>query len=137
VYPIWEGTTNVLALDALRVLAKTGVDPLRIGIQNLLRAAPAHSGAVDAALATAARWLHEHTGDRDTLEAGARGLALTLARTFAAALLARVAAHTGDAMHGAALALFLDHGLSRLSGASATGIESLIGAGLNERRHSP
>ena len=137
VYPIWEGTTNVLALDALRVLAKTGVDPLRIGIQNLLRAAPAHSGAIDAALATAARWLHEHTGDRDTLEAGARGLALTLARTFAAALLARVAAHTGDAMHGAALALFLDHGLSRLSGASATGIESLIGAGLNERRHSP
>jgi len=137
VYPIWEGTTNVLALDVLRVLAKTGIDPLRIGIQNLLRAAPAHAGAIDAALATAARWLHEHAGERDTLEAGARGLALTLARTFAAALLARVAAHTGDAMHGAALALFLDHGLSRLSGASATGVESLIGAGLNERRHSP
>ena len=51
------------------------------------------------------------------LEAGARGLALTLARTYAAALLARRAsrAPASDAFAGAALARFLDHGLSRLT----------------------
>lgn len=116
VYPIWEGTTNVLALDVLRVLAKSGIDPLRNGIQNLMRDLPAHAGSIDAALATAARWLHENAGDREALEAGARQLALTLARTFAAALLARRAAHTQcDDDATAALARFVDHGLSRLT----------------------
>jgi acyl-CoA dehydrogenase len=140
VYPIWEGTTNVLALDALRVLTKTGIDPLRNGIQNLLRGAPRHAGAIDAALAAAGRWFHERASDRDALEAGARGLALTFARTTAAALLARRAATAGpagDAAHGVALALFLDHGLSRLSAASASGVASLFGADLYDRNHSP
>ncbi|HEV7490048.1 MAG TPA: acyl-CoA dehydrogenase family protein [Rhodanobacteraceae bacterium] len=122
VYPIWEGTTNVLALDVLRAMAKTGIDPLRIGIENTLRGMPAHAGAIDAALASAARWFHERSGDRGALEAGARGLALTLARTFAAALLAQSAAtaeRNGDASWSANLALFLDHGLSRLSNTHA------------------
>lgn len=118
VYPIWEGTTDVLALDVLRAMSKSGIDPLRIGIEDVLRDVPAHAGAIDAALAAAARWFHERAGDRDALEAGARGLALTLARTFTAALLARGAARAerdGDASFGGDLALFLDHGLSRLS----------------------
>ena len=139
VYPIWEGTTNVLALDALRVIAKTGIDPSRNGIQELLRNAPTHAGAIDAALAAAGRWFHERAGDRDALEAGARGLALTFARTTAAALLARraaIAGPLGDAAH-AALALFLDHGLSRLSASSGTRIESLFGQELSGGDHSP
>jgi alkylation response protein AidB-like acyl-CoA dehydrogenase len=112
VYPIWEGTTNVLALDALNVLLKTGIDPLRRAIEDLLRETKAHAGAIDAAIATASRWLHEHADGRAAREAGARGLALTLARTFAAALLAR-AGNAGDVASGIALALFLDHGLDR------------------------
>ncbi|HVT33473.1 MAG TPA: acyl-CoA dehydrogenase family protein [Rhodanobacteraceae bacterium] len=113
VYPIWEGTTNVLALDALRVLAKTGIDPLRRTIEDLLRETKTHAGAIDAALATASRWLHERADDRDARENGARGLALTLARTLAAALLAR--ASDGDPEAEAALALFVGRGLDRLA----------------------
>jgi alkylation response protein AidB-like acyl-CoA dehydrogenase len=116
VYPIWEGTTNVLALDALRVLAKTGIDPLRRAIEDLLRETKAHAGAIDAALAAASRWLHEH--DADAREAGARGLALTIARTFAATLLARASAG-GDVDAGAAFALLLDRGLERIPAADA------------------
>jgi len=111
VYPIWEGTTNVLALDALRVLAKDGIDPYRRAVEDVLRETRAHPQAIDAALAASARWLHDRDGA--AREAGARGLALTLARTFAAALLAR----TRDDDGGLALALFVDHGLDRLPGA--------------------
>ena len=114
VYPIWEGTTNVLALDALRVLAKSGIDPLRRAIGELLRESDAHSAAIDAALAAAAHWFHERSADEVSLAAGARGFALTLARTFAAALLSR-AGHRDDRAAAAALALFLRHGLARLS----------------------
>ena len=123
VYPIWEGTTNVLALDVLRAMVKTGIEPLRIGIENILRETPADATAIDAAVAAAARWFHQRAGDQGGLEAGARGLALTLARTFAAALLARNAAkaeRSSDTSAGDALALFLDHGLSRLSNVQAT-----------------
>jgi acyl-CoA dehydrogenase len=131
VYPIWEGTTNVLALDALRTLAKTGIDLLRNGIETIVRGAPAHAQAIDAALAAAAHWLHENAGQRDVLEAGARGLALTLARTCAAALLARRATEApADATARAALALFLEHGLSRLAGAHSRDIANDLIAGL-------
>ncbi len=115
VYPIWEGTTNVLALDALRVLAKSGIDPYRNAIESMLAGTTAHAGAIDATVATAARWFHEYAGERESLEAGARGFALTLARTYAAALLARRVGRTSDALASAALARFLDHGLSRVS----------------------
>jgi hypothetical protein len=123
VYPIWEGTTNVLALDALRVLAKTGIDPLRRTVEGLLRGAKAHAGSIDAALAAASRWLHGH--DADAREAGARGLALTIARTFAAALLARASAG-GDVDAGAALALLLGHGLDRLAPDTLAQAETLL-----------
>ena len=125
VYPIWEGTTNVLALDALRALAKTGVDPLRRAIGELLRECEAHSAAIDQAVAAAAHWFHERRGDEASLAAGARGLALTLARTLAAALLAR-AGQQGDRDAAAALALFIPHGLTRLSADAAANVRTLL-----------
>jgi len=123
VYPIWEGTTNVLALDALRVLAKGGIDPYRRAIEDVLRETRAHPQAIDAALAASARWLHDH--DSVAREAGARGLALTLARTFAATLLAR-ARDDGDEDADAALVLFLDHGLDRLAGKNVAHASALL-----------
>jgi len=123
VYPIWEGTTNVLALDALRVLAKGGIDPFRRAVEGVLRETRAHPQAIDAALAASARWLHDHDGA--AREAGARGLALTLARTFAAALLAR-ARDGGDDDAGVALALLVDHGLGRLPGTQSIRAEALL-----------
>jgi len=127
VYPIWEGTTNVLALDALRVLGKSGVDPFRNAIEAMLADAPAHAGAIDAAVAAAARWFHEYAGEREILEAGARGFALTLARAYAAALLARRVARTNDALARAALVRFLDHGLARLTARFAGKDDALLG----------
>jgi len=123
VYPIWEGTTNVLALDALRVLAKSGIDPFRRAVEGVLRETRAHPQAIDAALAASARWLHDHDGA--AREAGARGLALTLARTFAAALLAR-ARDGGDDDASVALALLVDHGLGRLPGTQSIRAEALL-----------
>ena len=118
VYPIWEGTTNVLALDVLRALGDNGVDGLLHAADGLLAETGSDCHAVRTTLEAAKAWLEARANDRDALEAGARGLSLTLARAFAAALLARHASWTarerGDSRPAAALRLFADHGLSRL-----------------------
>ncbi|MBN8727227.1 MAG: acyl-CoA dehydrogenase family protein [Xanthomonadales bacterium] len=117
VYPIWEGTTNVLALDTLRALGAVGFAPLRRGAEALLGEAGADPHGVLATLVEAEHWLGRHASDRDLLQASARPLAFTLARTFAAALLARHAAWAhgqGDRRPAAALQLFAADGLSRL-----------------------
>ncbi len=114
VYPIWEGTTNVLSLDTLRALHASGTAPLREGIARLLSglSAPAIEQAVDAA----EHHLEAVAGDRARLEASARGLAFTLARSLAAALLARNARATGTPFARAAHNLFIGRGLVRLCG---------------------
>ncbi len=123
VFPIWEGTTNVLALDMLRALGRHGLAPLRAALAPAPGAAdPAAVRAVCNAFDAAERWLAANAGDRDQLEAGARGLGFTLARTCAAALLAEHAAWSNDrgaAAPAAALTRFLARGLDRLSVAHA------------------
>ncbi|MCK9537770.1 acyl-CoA dehydrogenase family protein [Dokdonella sp.] len=130
VYPIWEGTTNVLALDTLRALGSIGLDPLQQAVDALLDEAGEDRHGIRAALAEAATWLTRHAGERDMLEAGARGFAFTLARVFAAALLARHAAWaeraSGDARPAAALALFARRGLTRLGGPGMDAVALLI-----------
>ncbi len=97
VLPIWEGTTDVLALDALRVVAQQGG---LAALRGELEAAAAGAAASDAlvqaagiardAFAAAAAWLERAGGEgRDALEAGARRFALTLGRATALALLVR------------------------------------------------
>lgn len=118
VYAIWEGTTNVLSLDALRGLGD-GLHALRHAVAEWTRDAgdPAGVQAIHTALDTASAFLDRQGDHRDTLEAGARGLALTLARCAAAALLARQAGWAGargDRRSGAALRRFVQHGLVRL-----------------------
>jgi len=118
VYPIWEGTTNVLALDALRALSAVGVTPLIETAAALLAEAGDDRHDIRASLDAAAVWLSAQAHDRDALEAGARGLAFTLARAFAAALLARHAAwaeRSGDDRPRAALRFLASRGLSRLA----------------------
>jgi hypothetical protein len=92
VLPIWEGTTNVLALDALRALGGAALDALRARIERSVRAARdawlAGAGrTAQDALAHAERWLQGASGERATLEQGARRFALTLGRALALALL--------------------------------------------------
>lgn len=116
VYPIWEGTTNVLALDTLRAIGKIGTQTPNRAAALLVSGTQAAAN-VESALSATNQWLERHANDRDALQAGSRGLALTVARTFAAALLARHAAvHVEqDPAARVALARFMARGLTRLS----------------------
>jgi len=131
VYPIWEGTTNVLSLDSLRALAGDGLGALRAAADGWLAGGDAAAAqAVRAALDAAARRLDADGARRAALEAGARGLAVTLARCAAAALLARQAAWSkdrGDQRPGAALRRFLAHGLERFAAGEAADTQLLVG----------
>lgn len=95
VMPIWEGTTNVLALDVLKALRQVG------GLQHWLTAIRSLTAQItlpdmepvvkqirESATAVA-EWLQKRSSTKDELPAGARGLAMTLARTLALAVLAR------------------------------------------------
>jgi alkylation response protein AidB-like acyl-CoA dehydrogenase len=124
VLPIWEGTTNVLALEALD--AATRGDAL----DSLVRRAEELTGGVRepglarqgaaafAGLRAARDWLHEHAHARDRLDAGARRFALTLGRSLALALLVEhaqwAAARGKDSARSAALR-FAAHGVNLLA----------------------
>jgi alkylation response protein AidB-like acyl-CoA dehydrogenase len=79
VLPIWEGTTNVLALDTLRALNEDSLQAFKTVVTKL-------SGSEPAALDHAINW-YTRSSDRSVLEAGARRFALTLGRTMELALL--------------------------------------------------
>jgi alkylation response protein AidB-like acyl-CoA dehydrogenase len=120
VLPIWEGTTNVLALDAMRTALDGGIEVLRRELGFLLHEARAPEliriGArIEAAMdAIAARLGRSH----DSAERDARRLVLSLGRCTAAALLCRHAQWASDAGWGdAALAAarrFAQHGVNLL-----------------------
>jgi len=118
VYAIWEGTTNVLSLDSLRALAGDGLGALRQACTDWLEGRDdPQIRAISQTLDASAQWLDRHHATRDSLEAGARGLAFTLARCAAAALLARQARWSTvhhDARPEAALQRFIRQGLDRL-----------------------
>ncbi len=107
VLPIWEGTTNVLALDVLRALeGPGGVDVLRreagfvlqgVRHPDLVRI----SARVEQTLEAARAWLEQSADHAPSREAGARRLAMTLGRTCALALLCRHAQWSLDDEHTA------------------------------------
>lgn len=94
VLPIWEGTTNVLSLDALRALGRSG-EPLQALANEVNRCVKLATygrlqtaGAVaQTAVAAAIHWLQNNLADQNALEAGARRFALTLGRSLALAKL--------------------------------------------------
>jgi hypothetical protein len=105
VLPIWEGTTNVLALDTLRALRTDDADPshgLRLfdravmncvdGVNN-----PALVNVVRSGLDHAASWLAKG----DSVEAGARRFSLTLGRTIELALMIKHAQHAPEFLSSA------------------------------------
>ncbi|RYD15481.1 MAG: acyl-CoA dehydrogenase [Lysobacteraceae bacterium] len=133
VYPIWEGTTNVLALDALRALRGDRIRHVLHAADALLVEAGGDAHGIAAALGAARDQLDSLEHSRDELESVARGIALTLARGFAAALLARHARWTreqqGNAQTGAALSLFAAHGISRLRAPAMDAVAMLVDNG--------
>ena len=131
VYPIWEGTTNVLSLDVLRALGKSGLAPLRRHVGVLLDGADEKlAAAISQALAHCEAELEKSASDPDRLQGQARGLAISLARIMAAALLARQCRWDGTQDHGnarsaAALRLFVAHGLEHLDNAALADVDVL------------
>jgi len=96
VLPIWEGTTNVLALDLLRVLKKTeGLTPSRSELERCLSPleTPALQEAGQSALHAfqdAADWLRAARDDGvGELRAGARWFAFTIGHALELAYTAR------------------------------------------------
>jgi len=123
VFPIWEGSSNVQALDFLRALDKLGIDPIVDAVDAWTEAADGivsdrNAEAIHDAARHADTWLRDHARDSDALQAGALRLATTCARSIAAALLARHAAWARrtqrDAASANALRRFCAHGLDRI-----------------------
>jgi hypothetical protein len=87
VLPIWEGTTNVLSLDALRVLAKPGIaDAFVAELERL--GSPARDRVAGSLAAIAGR-------DPDSAQASARRLAYELAEAWIEGLLREAAEEGG------------------------------------------
>jgi alkylation response protein AidB-like acyl-CoA dehydrogenase len=122
VLPIWEGTTNVLSLDALRAIAKDGsLEELSGEVRRLVEpvtesrlagAGRAAIGAIDRARA----WLETtYASDPLAVEGGARRFALTLGRSLELALLVRHGQwsidHERDGRAAAAALRFAAHGV--------------------------
>ena len=102
VLPIWEGTTNVLALDTLR--ASQGLkrfEAVVLGcVENVSDARLANAvRVVRSALDHAAAWAAEVKDD--AREAGARRFSLTLGRTIELALIIRHAQHDPEFLSSA------------------------------------
>ncbi len=116
VYPIWEGTTNVLALDVQRAIAGSGFGPVRRHAEALIATAEGDAAhAIHVNLDVLDAWLRA-TDDAQERAADARSFAFTLAHTLAAAALARHAAQArrgGDPRPTLALARFVGRGLPR------------------------
>lgn len=125
VLTIWEGTTNVLALDTLRALeAAGGMEPVRgelercaaeVREQGLSAAAGEALRAVD----RAGEWLEEAArAGQGAAEAGVRRFALTVGRALELALLARHAQWSldteGDGRAAAAARRLAAHGVDRV-----------------------
>jgi acyl-CoA dehydrogenase len=101
VLPIWEGTTNVLALDTLRALNPGSLRAFREA------AASCRNDAVLSALDHAASW-YTRISDGSVLEAGARRFALTLGRTMELALLIKHSAASARRFAASGIDLILD-----------------------------
>lgn len=123
VLTIWEGTTNVLALDVLRLMRGGEGAAWRVWVgqvEELLAAArdPSLAAPIEAvrrATTSLEEWLSG--GTDGAWEAEARGLAMTLARCLGLALLirhAQWALSLGDAAPAAAARQIGRHGVDRL-----------------------
>jgi alkylation response protein AidB-like acyl-CoA dehydrogenase len=96
VLPIWEGTTNVLSLDLLRVLQEVGGFNALLTLAGRCRAGCSDPRLVEAAvfaescIKRAGEWYEQRltAGESLSLEAGARRLALMVGQSVALSLLA-------------------------------------------------
>jgi len=136
VLPIWEGTTNVLALDLLRAVKEVGgLTPIGDEFERCLTAVdtPQLQQAVRTALdafQSAAEWLRTTPADgSEALQAGARGFARTLGHGLELAYTARHAQwslqHEQDGRSAAAAKRLAACPINRLTDVNGEGAEAL------------
>ena len=120
VMPIWEGTTNVLALDLQRAIVRSDalsviLHDIREPLRPLAESGPvAEAAARVLAAADRIQQSEAHmVGETSTAQAGARELALAVARTYACAELCKQGAWAavGDGRTAAAAARMAARGL--------------------------
>lgn len=119
VFSIWEGTTDVLSLDALKVLRADSVwSAVHAAMVSLIGQVGSEDAGDSAALRHSLERAHAACEAADGGEAQARGIALTVGRCFALALLLRHAAWAlraeGDRRPLLAARRFAAHGIERL-----------------------
>lgn len=88
VLPVWEGTTNVLSLDALRAI-QTG-NALNVyleRVRNVILLDIEQNGALNREFECLERFLFEYAGKRSLCELYGRDIAYSLFRVYAAALM--------------------------------------------------
>jgi putative acyl-CoA dehydrogenase len=126
VLSIWEGTTNILSLDALRAIERT--DALAIWTADVrTRASALHSGELASCVESILSALKDiesyaarvAAADADTQQAGARGFAYSVARTESAILLSEFAGAQKDRASVAAAERWCSRGLAVLIDADA------------------
>lgn len=132
VLSIWEGTTNVLALDVLRALDSAGGmgvlrrEAIRCALRVRDPGLAQMCGEVCSALDGAERWLEGASARPEELQAGARRLALQLGRALELALLTEHAGwaleREGDARPAALARRFAAHGVARIFGDGTGGV---------------
>ena len=133
VFPIWEGTTNVLSLDALRAInSGTAFEALGSLLQDFAQSVTEPrlltvARQAQEAFARAGRWLEGAAANgSQVVEAGARRFALTLGRALSLALLARHAQWASDNERDerplAAALRFSRHGVDLISAAEDVGM---------------
>jgi acyl-CoA dehydrogenase len=142
VLPIWEGTTNALSLDALRVIAadNRAFEALKTAVRRCVetvrddRLAEA-ARAAQSALEHAESWLAQARNEgQEEMEAGARRFALTLARTMELVLLIKHAQWSQDieedGRSSAAARLFASSGIDLLTSHNLEDARILLSANL-------
>jgi hypothetical protein len=136
VLPIWEGTTNVLALDLLRAVKKVGgVEPVGEEFERCLASieSPRLRRTARPALKAfqeAAEWLRTaQTDNPAAIQAGARRFALTLGHALELAYTARHAQwslrHEDDARSAAAAERLAAQPISHVRESDGAGAEAL------------
>lgn len=101
VFPIWEGTTNVLALDILRAFAKDS--PFEVFARDINeRLSHLHQGSeaplvarIQDELKELTTWLSQHIQENEILALNARHLAIAMGQIYMKSLLCEFAGSTG------------------------------------------
>lgn len=136
VLPIWEGTTNVLSLDAIRAIQRDeALVPLVEEIRRAAHAAtdprlaPVGEAAISAA-EHAAAWIAGAASDAGAAQHGARRFAWTLGLALEAALLAEQAQHDLDVLDDGRTAAvarrFAAEGLDVIGGGSDRTVDAAL-----------